>query len=80
MCSDGPEITAEEYQEAVTVLKLELRRPRKTRNHAMMKELMEKTRRERQRWIEQECPLVWEVVETFPCIATSKCVSDVNIE
>ena len=53
VCSDGPEITDKEYQQAVTVLPLERRRPWKSRNHAVMKELTEKTRRERQRSIEQ---------------------------
>ena len=71
---DDVECTGEEYKEAVTAMKLELKWSQKCRNHALLKELMEKTRSRRQRWIVEECPYVSMVVNEFPWIATSKCV------
>ena len=48
-----------------------------SRNQALLKQLMEKTRR-RRRWIENERPLVSEVVGRFPCLGTSRMVSSLD--
>lgn len=65
-----------DYEEAVWELQAEFKKGRKGgRNQARMKELMDKTRKGRQLWIQHDRPLVTEVVEKFPCLATSKMVS-----
>ena len=48
------------------------------RNQALLKQLMEKTRRGRRRWIENERPFVLEVVGRFPCLGTSRMVSSLD--
>ena len=70
------ELNDEEYEAAVKELQTEYRKGRKRgRNQALLKQLMERTRRGRRRWIENERPLVSEVIGRFPCLETSRMVS-----
>lgn len=76
IADDGEELNDEEYEAAVKELQTEYRKGRKGgRNQALLKQLMEKTRRARRRWIENERPLVSEVIGRFPCLETSRMVS-----
>ena len=79
-CADDDQIGMDDeedvsYEEMVRDLQSEYRKGRKERNHSVLKQLMEKTRNGRRRWIETERPLVHEAIDTFPCLATSKGVS-----
>lgn len=73
--NDGEDLS-DGYTEAVELLGAEFKKSRKQgRNQAKIKDLMEKTRERRRKWIVQDRPLVWEVVEAFPCLGSSKGVS-----
>lgn len=73
---DGEEMSDEDYEEAVKELQSEYRKGRKGgRNQATLKQLMEKTRTKRRRWMENDRPLVSEVIKMFPCLETSRMVS-----
>ena len=72
---DLPEITEEEYEEAIENLKAELKKGGKRMGkHSAVKHLMELTRAKRCQWVQQDRPLISEVVEKFPCLAFSKWV------
>ena len=76
--SNGQELNDDEY-EGIKELQAEYRKGHKGgRNQALLKQLMEKTRRGRRRWIENERPLVSEVVGRFPCLGTSRTVSSLD--
>ena len=76
---DGPELNDDEYEEMIKELQTEHRKARKRgRNQALLKQLMEKTRRGRRRWIEDERPLVSEVVGRVPCLGTSRMVRSLD--
>lgn len=76
---EGEELSDKEYKEAIEELGAELKKGRKGgRNQATVKELMEKTRKRRRRWIEQDRPLIWEVLDVFPCLGSSRGVSVFN--
>ena len=73
---DGGDITEEDYQQAVASRKSEWKKGKHKRDHAVIKELMEKTFTRRRQWITGEkSPLVCEVVEEFPCLRSTKVVS-----
>ena len=73
--SDGPELNDDEYEKTIKKLQTEYKKGRKGgKNQALLKQLIEKTRRGRRRWIENERPLVSEVVGRFPCLGTSRMV------
>ena len=77
--SNGQELNDDEYEGMIKELQAEYRKGRKEgRNQALLKQLIEKTRRGRRRWIENERPLVSEVVERFPCLRTSRMVSSLD--
>lgn len=72
----GSAMSEDEYQEALVSLEVEYRKGRKGgRNPGVINDLMEKTRTRRVKWIQEERPLVWEVMEKFPCLASSRMVS-----
>ena len=48
---------------------------KKGSQHGIVKQLMEKTKIKRQRWIREERPLILEVVEKFPHLTSSRWVS-----
>jgi len=73
---DGEELTDEEYKEAVKMLDAEYKKSQKGgRNQARIKELMGKTKKRRRMWIVQERPLVWEELEIFLSLGSSRGVS-----
>lgn len=73
---DVDEITEEEYEEAIEQIKAEYRKgSRGGKNHATLKQLMDKTQKRRVQWIRDGRPLVSEIVATFPCLKTGKGVS-----
>ena len=70
---DLPEITEEEYEEAIENLNAELKKGGKRMGkHSAVKHLMKLTRAKQCQWVQQDCPLILEVVEKFPCLAFSK--------
>ena len=71
---DDGYIDDEEYVEALSELKA-YGPPKKGNNHKDVKRLMELTKLRRQQWIRDEKPLVFEVVDRFPYLATTKWVS-----
>ena len=68
-------ITEEDYADALLKLKEEQKRRKKSRNHATIKELMEKTLPNRRKWIVEDCPLVNGILEKFPLLNSSKMVA-----
>ena len=73
-CDDEGYIDDEEYEEALDELRTH-GPPKKGGNHKEVKRLMELTKLRRHKWIREESPLVFEVVNKFPYLATSKWVS-----
>ena len=70
------EITEDEYEVAVKQIKAEYQKgSRGGKNHATIKQLMDKTQKKRMQWIRDARPLVSDVVDAFPCLKTSKGVS-----
>ncbi len=56
------EITDEEYEDAITELNAAYKKPKRGRNHATIKHLMENTQQRRRKWIVEESPLVSQVL------------------
>jgi len=72
---NAPEISEEEYEEAIQNLKEELKKGGKRMGkHSTVKHPMGITRMRRCQWIQQDHPLISEVMEKFPCLAYSKWV------
>ena len=70
------EITEDEYEEAIKQIKVEYQKgSRGGKNHATLKQLMDKTQKKRMQWIRDARPLVSDIVAIFPCLKTSKGVS-----
>ena len=69
------QINEEEYEEAVKKLKEEHAKNKKGRNHATIKQLMEKTRQRRWKSILDKGPFVSDVLKEFPFLTSSKVVS-----
>ena len=70
------EITEEEYEEAIEQIKVEHQKgSRGGKNHAVLKQLMDKTQKRRAQWIRDGRPMVSEIIATFPCLSTIKGVS-----
>lgn len=76
--SDGgaQEITDEEYDDAIDKLKAECKK-NKGKNHATIKELMQVTEQRRRKWIEEESPLVVEILSKYPSLTSTKVVSGI---
>lgn len=70
-------IDEEEYQEAVEKLQEEYRnkKGKKSTNHSIIKNLMEKTKLRRHEWIRKDRPLILEILDKFPYLSTSRWVS-----
>ncbi len=68
-------MSEEGYREAVSEIQSEWKKLKKSRNQAHFKELMETTYTIRRKWIAEEHPLVSDVIEKFPCLASTKVVS-----
>ena len=68
------EINDDEYKAALEEIKEEYRRG-KEKNQSKLKQLMERTQQHRLLWIKRERPLISEIIDIFPCLATSKGVS-----
>lgn len=66
------QINEEEYEEAVKKLKEEHAKNKKGRNHATIKQLMEKTRQRRWKSILDKGPFVSDVLKEFPFLTSSK--------
>ena len=67
------EITEDGYEEAIRQIKTEYQKgSRGGKNHATLKQLMDKTQKRRVQWIREDRPLLSEIVATFPCLKTSK--------
>ena len=67
-------INDDEYKAALEEIKKEYRRA-KEKNQSKLKQLMERTQQHRLLWIKRERPLISEIIDIFPCLATSKGVS-----
>ena len=72
---DAGTVSIEKYDEDVAVLKLEWKKGRKQRSHAVLKELMNETATQRNKWIIEEKPLISEVIRKFPPLKESRMVS-----
>ena len=64
----------DEHAEAIDDLRMH-GSPKKGGNHKEVKRLMELTKLRRHQWIREKSPLVFEVVDKFPYLATTKWVS-----
>ena len=66
----------EEYEEALEILKEECNNKKKKKgdNHKLIKELMEKTKKNRHQWIREDQPMITEVLDKFPVLRTSRWV------
>lgn len=69
------DITDEDYEDALLKLQEEQKKRKKSRNHATIKELMEKTFPKRRKWIVEDCPLVYGILKKFPLLNSSKMVT-----
>lgn len=69
----------DEYEKAILDLAEEWKKGRRSRSQAVVKDLMDKTGPHRRRWIEQDRPMVSEVLSKFPCFGHSRTVSAIII-
>ena len=69
------EYDEDEYEKAILDLTDEWKKGRRSRSQAVVKELMDKTGPNRRRWIEQDRPMVADVLSKFPCFGHSRTVS-----
>lgn len=69
---DEEELTAEEYDETVELLRAEWKKGKKKRSKSYIKMCMEKTALLRQKWIMEERPLINLVLKKFPPLRESK--------
>ena len=70
------EITEEEFEEAIEQIKVQHQKgSRGGKNHAVLKQIMDKTQKRRAQWIRDGKPMVSEIIATFPCLNTLKGVS-----
>ena len=65
----------DEYDDAVQELQVECSKATKKINQVKIKDLMEKTFKQRRKWIVNDRPLVLEVIERFPPLSNSTNVS-----
>lgn len=72
---ENHEYDEDEYEKAILDLTEEWKKGRRSRSQAVVKELMDKTRPHRRRWIEQDRPMVSDVLSKFPCFVHSRTVS-----
>ena len=74
---DDDTIDEEEYDEAVEKLQQEYKskRGKKTTDHSLIKNLVEKMKLRRHQWIHQDRPLILEILDKFPYLSTSRWVS-----
>ena len=76
MSTEGSqEITDEEYKESMDELNQEYKKSKRERNHATIEQLMKATQQHCRKWIVEEHPLMSEVLDKFPFLASSKKVS-----
>ena len=70
-------VDEEEYEEAVGKLQEEykIKKGKKSTNHSIIKNEMEKTKLRRHQWIRQDRPLILEILDKFPYLSTSRWVS-----
>ena len=70
-------IDEEEYEETVRKLQEEFKNKngKKGSSHSIIKNLMEKTKFQRHKWIRQDKPMILEVLDKFPYLSTSRWVS-----
>ena len=68
------DITEETYEGIKEELKEEYKKDKLCRNPAVVKQLMERSRARRMKWIIESDPLVEEILEHFPFLDTSKVV------
>ena len=74
---DESDIDDELYEEALCDLKSEMKKGGKnkaTGKHTTIKHIMQITRKKRCQWIQEQHPLISEVIEKFPCLAFSRWV------
>ena len=69
-------LNEDEYEEAVQALQDEYRNKKSSKgsNHKVIKELMEKTKKNRHKWIREDRPMIKEVLDKFPVLRTSRWV------
>ena len=78
---DGSDIDDEVYEEALSNLKAEMKKGGKSKatgKHTTIKHIMQLTRKRRCQWIQEEHPLISDVVQKFPCLAFSRWVRPVH--
>ena len=77
--NDDLEIDEEEYEEVIKQMQEEYKRKsakgKQGRSSSTVKHLMGKTRLRRLKWIQDECPLVSEVLKKFPFLKANRWVS-----
>lgn len=71
---DDGQIDDDMYMEALEQLQIHGKH-KKSGNHKELKRLMELTKVRRHQWIREERPMIFDVIEKFPCLATNKWVS-----
>lgn len=72
------EYDEDEYEAALSDLADEWSKGRRSRSQAVVKELMDKTAPQRRKWIEQDRPMVSDVLSKYPCFGHSRHVSAIN--
>ena len=70
------EFNEDEYEEAVQALQDEYRNEKSSKgsNHKVIKELMEKTKKNHHKWIHEDRPMIREVLDKFPVLRTCRWV------
>ena len=76
---ESMEYDEDEYEAALSDLADEWSKGRRSRSHAVVKELMDKTAPQRRKWIEQDRPMVSDVLSKYPCFGHSRHVSVINL-
>ena len=72
---DNEQYDEDEYEEAVSKIQEEWKKGPKTRSRSVLKSLMDRTRSVRRKWIEQDRPMMSDILERFPCLSNSRQVS-----
>ena len=76
---ESVEYDKDEYEAALSDLAEEWSKGRRSRSQAVIKELMDKTAPQRRKWIEQDRPMVSDVLSKYPCLGHSRSVSMISL-
>ena len=74
MSVEEDDMDDEEYEEVVSELAAEWRKDKRVRSMATVKNLFDQTSKRRRNWITSEKPLLSDILDKYPCLASSRVV------